>query len=62
MQEASSEYLGVRVVKQLVSGGAGSKQWVLEARIGYLDVLEASLEVQEVSSVYLEVSEAYLEV
>ena len=23
-----SEYLGVQVVKRLVSGGAGSKQWV----------------------------------
>ena len=28
VQETSSDYLGVQVVNQLVSGGAGSKHWV----------------------------------
>ena len=55
VHEASSEYLEVQVVKQSVSVGAGSKQWVSEART-------MCLEVQEVSSVYLEVFEADLEV
>ena len=51
IQEASSGYLEVVVVKQWVSGGAGG--------MGYLEVLETSLEV---SSVYQEVSEADLKV
>ena len=28
VREASSDYLGVQLVMQLVSGGAGSKHWV----------------------------------
>ena len=40
VQEASSEYLGVQVVKQCVPGGAGSKQWVSGGFGGkHLDVL-----------------------
>ena len=65
MQEASSEYLDVQVVKQLVSRSSGSKRWV-SGGVGrgaggssvYLLVSEADLEVYEASGGYLEVLDA----
>ena len=38
MQEASSEYIVVLVVKQMVFGGAGSMQWIFGASSGDLEV------------------------